>query len=122
MVKLQIEKILHDKKITKTAFAEMLGITDIFVAIPPLTPKERKALRACQVQAIEGLESSFRTGREKALMVLATGAGKTTITKAKTRAIIFFMFFTFSEIKVFDIFIQKQKKSLLAIARWDFFF
>lgn len=57
--------------------AEMLGITDTFVAIPPLTPKERKALRACQVQAIEGLESSFRTGREKALMVLATGAGKT---------------------------------------------
>lgn len=26
MVKLQIEKILHEKKITKTAFAEMLGI------------------------------------------------------------------------------------------------
>ena len=26
MVKLQIEKILHEKKITKTAFADMLGI------------------------------------------------------------------------------------------------
>lgn len=26
MIKLQIEKILHDKKITKTAFADMLGI------------------------------------------------------------------------------------------------
>ena len=26
MVKLQIEKILHDKKKTKTAFADMLGI------------------------------------------------------------------------------------------------
>lgn len=62
---------------TPKEIAEMLGITDTFVAIPPLTPKERKALRACQVQAIEGLESSFRTGREKALMVLATGAGKT---------------------------------------------
>ena len=62
---------------TPKEIAEMLGITDKFVAIPPLTSKERKALRACQVQAIEGLESSFRIGKEKALMVLATGAGKT---------------------------------------------
>ena len=48
---IDINKIHTPKEV-----AELLGITDKFVAIPPLTSKERKALRACQVQAIEGLE------------------------------------------------------------------
>lgn len=34
-------------------------------------------MRACQYEAINGLEKSFRNGQNRALMVLATGAGKT---------------------------------------------
>lgn len=36
-----------------------------------------KGLRTCQFEAITELEKSFRTGQSRALMVLATGAGKT---------------------------------------------
>lgn len=37
----------------------------------------KKGLRDCQYEAITELEKSFRSGQNKALMVLATGAGKT---------------------------------------------
>ena len=53
---------------------EMLGIEDPFAGLPILNPK---GLRACQYEAITGLEKSFRNGQNRALMVLATGAGKT---------------------------------------------
>ena len=53
---------------------EMLGIEDPFAGLPTLNPK---GLRACQYEAINGLEKSFRNGQNRALMVLATGAGKT---------------------------------------------
>lgn len=52
----------------------MLGIDDPFAGLPSV-PK--KGLRECQFEAITNLESSFRIGHKKALMVLATGAGKT---------------------------------------------
>lgn len=52
----------------------MLGITDEFAGLPTL---KRRGLRDCQFEAISELESSFRTGQNRALMVLATGAGKT---------------------------------------------
>ena len=52
----------------------MLGIEDPFAGLPTLNPK---GLRACQYNAITGLEKSFRNGQNRALMVLATGAGKT---------------------------------------------
>ena len=42
-----------------------------------LPPLERKGLRACQFEAISKLEDSFKSGKKRALMVLATGAGKT---------------------------------------------
>lgn len=54
--------------------AEMLGIDDPFAGLPTLRPK---GLRTCQYEAIVGLEKSFRIGQRRALMVLATGAGKT---------------------------------------------
>lgn len=38
---------------------------------------KKKGLRDCQYEAITELESSFRLGQSRALMVLATGAGKT---------------------------------------------
>jgi type I restriction enzyme R subunit len=42
--------------------------------IPALSPE---GLRECQVQAITNLEKSFREGRPKALVQMATGSGKT---------------------------------------------
>ncbi len=54
--------------------AQMAGITDEYAGLPHLLSKD---LRACQVEAITGLENSLRQGEKRALMVLATGAGKT---------------------------------------------
>ncbi|MDD2721359.1 MAG: type I restriction-modification enzyme R subunit C-terminal domain-containing protein [Gallionella sp.] len=49
--------------------------------IPPLNPKKLPAkelrLRDCQEMAITKLEDSFRAGRPRALIQMATGAGKT---------------------------------------------
>ena len=62
--------VMHKPK----KLVEMLGIEDPFAGLPTLNPK---GLRACQYEAITGLEKSFRNGQNKALMILATGAGKT---------------------------------------------
>lgn len=45
-----------------------------FAGLPHLSPK---GLRKCQFEAVSELEKSFRRGGKRALMVLATGAGKT---------------------------------------------
>src|SRR5690606_29467102 len=42
--------------------------------MPPLDPR---GLRDCQMEAITGLEASLAEGRPRALIQLATGAGKT---------------------------------------------
>ena len=65
----KITRIHTPKEIVK-----MLGIEDPYAGLPNL---EEKGLRACQYEAITGLESSFRAGQQRALIVLATGAGKT---------------------------------------------
>ena len=62
--------VMHKPK----KLVEMLGIEDPFAGLPTLNPK---GLRACQYEAITGLEKSFRNGQNRALMILATGAGKT---------------------------------------------
>lgn len=59
---------------TPKELVKMLGIKDPFAGLPAL---KKKGLRDCQYEAITKLEYSFRCGKEKALMVLATGAGKT---------------------------------------------
>lgn len=59
---------------TPKEIVDMLGIDDPFAGLPIL---KNKGLRACQFEAITELEKSFRTGQNRALMVLATGAGKT---------------------------------------------
>ena len=59
---------------TPKEVVEMLHISDMYAGLPAL---REKGLRACQYEAISNLESSFREGHNKALMVLATGAGKT---------------------------------------------
>lgn len=53
---------------------QMLGIKDDFAGLPTL---KNKGLRECQFEAITELEKSFRSGQNRAYMVLATGAGKT---------------------------------------------
>ena len=63
-------KKIHTPKEVK----KLLGLEDDYVGLPMLNPK---GLRACQYKAITELEKSYRNGENRALMVLATGAGKT---------------------------------------------
>lgn len=65
----EINRIHSPKEIVK-----MLGIEDRFAGLPTL---KKRGLRDCQYEAISELEKSFRTGQNRALMVLATGAGIT---------------------------------------------
>ena len=66
---LELNRIHTPKEIVR-----MLGIKDFYAGLPVL---RKKGLRDCQYEAITELEKSFRSGQNKALMVLATGAGKT---------------------------------------------
>jgi type I restriction enzyme R subunit len=59
---------------TPHELVKKLGINDYFAGLPTL---RKKGLRDCQYEAITKLEKSFRSGQKRALMVLATGAGKT---------------------------------------------
>ena len=59
---------------TPKEMVKLLGIEDPYAGLPALS---KKGLRDCQYEAISELESSFRTGQNRALIVLATGAGKT---------------------------------------------
>ena len=59
---------------TPHELVKKLGINDYFAGLPTL---HKKGLRDCQYEAITELEKSFRSGQKRALMVLATGAGKT---------------------------------------------
>ena len=65
----EINRIHTPKEITR-----MLGLADEYSALPAL---KKQGLRDCQFEAITELEKSFRSGQNRALMVLATGAGKT---------------------------------------------
>lgn len=59
---------------TPKEMVKMLGIEDPYAGLPTL---QSKGLRDCQYEAISELENSFRAGQNRALLVLATGAGKT---------------------------------------------
>lgn len=59
---------------TPREIAKILNIPSYFAGLPILSPQ---GLRDCQYEAISELEKSFRQGYKKALMVLATGSGKT---------------------------------------------
>lgn len=59
---------------TPHELVKKLGINDYFAGLPTL---RKIGLRDCQYEAITELEKSFRSGQKRALMVLATGAGKT---------------------------------------------
>lgn len=64
-----LNRIHTPKELTK-----MMGIEAPYAGLPTL---KKKGLRDCQFEAITELEKSFRAGQNKALMVLATGSGKT---------------------------------------------
>ena len=68
---IQLNRIHTPKELVK-----MLGIDDPYAGLPSMK-RIKKKLRNCQYEAITELESSFRTGQNRALIVLATGAGKT---------------------------------------------
>lgn len=59
---------------TPKEICKMLGINNFYAQLPQL---KKRGLRDCQYEAILHLEKSFRSGENKALIVLATGAGKT---------------------------------------------
>lgn len=59
---------------TPYELVKKLGIENTFAGLPTL---KKKGLRDCQYEAVTELEKSFRSGQNRALMVLATGAGKT---------------------------------------------
>ena len=59
---------------TPKELAIMANVDSYYAGLPKLSPV---GLRSCQFEAITNLEASFRSGHNRALMVLATGAGKT---------------------------------------------
>lgn len=65
------------RMLTPKECLEMSDVRSYWGGLPELKESERRALRSCQLEAVTNLESSFRRGANKALVVLATGAGKT---------------------------------------------
>ncbi len=65
----KLERMHTPKQLLKIA-----GINAPYAALPPL---KKKGLRDCQYEAITKLETSLRGGNKRALLVLATGSGKT---------------------------------------------
>lgn len=59
---------------TPKQMLKLIGKKSEFGALPRI---EKKGLRDCQYNAEVALEASFKTGKKKALAVLATGSGKT---------------------------------------------
>lgn len=53
------------------------SLRDRIRQIPPLSSQDSKKLRNCQKEAIEGLEKSLQQNKQRALIQMATGAGKT---------------------------------------------
>lgn len=65
----KVDKILTPKDVVKA-----LDIQDQYAALPMI---QKRGLRDCQFEGITELEKSLKDGKRRALMVLATGAGKT---------------------------------------------
>lgn len=65
----KVDKILSPKEVVKR-----LDITEPYAGLPML---QHRGLRECQYEGITELEKSLKEGKRRALMVLATGAGKT---------------------------------------------
>ena len=59
---------------TPKEVVKMLNIDDQYAGLPMI---QKRGLRDCQFEGITNLEASLKDGQDRALMVLATGAGKT---------------------------------------------
>ena len=62
---------------TPKELVQMAGLQSEYAALPALPPVGDNGLRQCQYDAIRKLELSFKQNKDKALISLATGAGKT---------------------------------------------
>lgn len=62
---------------TPKELVQMADIQSEYAALPALPPVGDKGLRQCQYDAIRNLELAFKQNENKALISLATGAGKT---------------------------------------------
>ncbi|MDD7610996.1 MAG: DEAD/DEAH box helicase family protein [Spirochaetales bacterium] len=69
-----LKEMYSPKQIVQLAGNDIQSEYAKLPAVPPVGPK---GLRECQFEAITNLEISFKQGQMKALIVLATGAGKT---------------------------------------------
>ena len=72
---LQLKKMFTPKEVAIRA--ELSSEFAKMPAVPAVQTKAKAGLRQCQYDAICNLELSFKHGKKKALIVLATGAGKT---------------------------------------------
>ena len=68
----ELKKMKTPKELVK-----MAEIKSEYAALPALPPVGNKGLRQCQYDAISNLELAFKQNKAKALISLATGAGKT---------------------------------------------
>ena len=76
----QLEFVELKKMLTPKELANRANLQSEFAkmpAVPAVQTKTKAGLRQCQYDAICNLEVSFKRGKKKALIVLATGAGKT---------------------------------------------
>lgn len=65
----EVNGFLSPKEVVK-----LLQIPDRYAGLPLI---QKRGLRDCQYEGIYNLEQSLKAGKQRALMVLATGAGKT---------------------------------------------
>ena len=72
-----IKKMFTPKQLVKKAAEFGVAIDSEFAALPMLPPVGPNGLRLCQREAIEALELAFKHGDRRALLDIATGAGKT---------------------------------------------
>lgn len=66
--------IMSPKQVVEVLRQQGISIEGEFVKLPALRPR---GLRQCQYDAVTNIELSFIAGKRRALVVLATGAGKT---------------------------------------------
>lgn len=72
-----LKKMLTPKELVQLAEEGGLVLDSEFAKMPAVPAAGPNGLRQCQYDAISNLELSFKRGKKKALIILATGAGKT---------------------------------------------
>lgn len=72
-----LKKIPTPKNLVQRARESGLKIDGEFSMVPAVPAAGPNGLRQCQYDAISNLELSFKHGKKRALIILATGAGKT---------------------------------------------